>query len=144
MPSNEHYKKLENLYLSGPINTFFKPQISISKGKAEIITYADSRFYHAAEALHGSIFFKALDDAAYFAAASRILDYFLVTTTFQIHFIRPTTSKILKSIGEIVQITPQYILANSLLYNEKNKEIARGTGTFMKSQTKLSAEIGYQ
>ncbi|PKN77389.1 MAG: thioesterase, partial [Deltaproteobacteria bacterium HGW-Deltaproteobacteria-1] len=34
--------------------------------------------------------------------------------------------------------------AESILYDEDNREIARGSGTFVRGKTKLTPEIGYQ
>ncbi len=54
----EHYRKLERMYLAAPINEFFKPSIQIGRGTAEIKVNVDRRFFHAAQAAHGAVYFK--------------------------------------------------------------------------------------
>ena len=40
-------------------------------------------------AAHGTIYFKMLDDAAFYAANSLVTDRFLLTTAFNLHFTKP-------------------------------------------------------
>ena len=63
MAIEEHHRKLERLYLSAPTNAYYKPAISIGAGIAEIQIEVRSDFFHAAAAVHGSVYFKLLDDA---------------------------------------------------------------------------------
>ena len=70
MNPDSHYRSLEKLYLSAPINAFFKPKIAISLEYAEIEVTIKTAWHHGAQAVHGSVYFKMLDDAAYFAAHS--------------------------------------------------------------------------
>ena len=63
-----HCRALEAMYLSAPINQFYRPRIVISKEQVEIKIDIDQRFFHAAGAVHGSVYFKLLDDAAGLAA----------------------------------------------------------------------------
>ena len=100
-------------------------------------------YFHAAGALHGSIYFKMLDDAAFFAANSSVPDTFVVTANFNVHLIRPINSGILIAKGKIVSQSRQLIIASAELYSDKNKLIATGEGTFMKSAIPLSRDIGY-
>jgi acyl-coenzyme A thioesterase PaaI-like protein len=66
----DHYRHLERLYASAPINEYFRPQLRVSEGQAEVIMPVRRDFFHAAQAIHGAVYFKALDDAAFFAVAS--------------------------------------------------------------------------
>ena len=72
------------MYLSAPINKYYSPSIDISEGQALIGISVRDDFFHAADAIHGSIYFKALDDAAYFAVKSVVQDYFVLTVSFNI------------------------------------------------------------
>ncbi len=78
----DHHRKLENMYRCSPCNEFYAPEITIGDGSAEVTFAVRPEFHHAAGTLHGSVYFKALDDAAYFAAASLRDGHFLVTSTF--------------------------------------------------------------
>ena len=66
---NEHYRKLERAYASAPINRFYAPTALISREKAVITFDVGVKSHHAAHAVHDSVCFKALDDAAFFAEA---------------------------------------------------------------------------
>ena len=143
MIEEKHFRKLERMYLSAPINGLYRPKISISEGKAEITMGAEEQFFHAADALHGSVYFKMLDDAAYFAANSVVTDVFLLTTGFNLHLIRQVTGGIISSVGKCTFSSSNLFIGEAKLYNQDGEEVAFGTGTFMKSRKALSKEIGY-
>ena len=77
-----HWRALERMYLGSPINTIYEPSISVRNETAEISIQIQERFFHAAGAIHGSVTWKMLDDAAFFAAASTVDDVFVLTTSF--------------------------------------------------------------
>lgn len=145
MSSNEeHFRRLERMYLSAAtINDFFKPTITIGDGEAEIRIKVDSRFFHAAGAVHGSVYFKALDDAAFFAANSVVEDVFVLTTNFNIQLLRPVTEGILIAKGALVSGTRSLLIADAELRDDRNRLVGRGTGNFMKSRIQLQDVPGY-
>ena len=55
MDNKVHYRALENMYLSAPINEIFKPFIRVSHESAEIEIAVNEVLFHAARAVHGSI-----------------------------------------------------------------------------------------
>ena len=138
-----HFKKLENMYLHAPTNKYYNPGIKIGKGTAEIIFAVKPDFFHAAQAVHGSVYFKALDDAAYFAVSSLVNECLLVTVSFNLHFIRPVSVGIIKAEGKVTQHGKKISFAESVLFNEQDRIIARGSGTFTRSDVLLSEKIGY-
>jgi uncharacterized protein (TIGR00369 family) len=144
MTSEEHYRKLERMYLAVPINEFFKPAIQIGRGTAEIKVTVDGRFFHAAQAAHGSVYFKSLDDAAFFAVSSLVEDNFVLTSTFNLYLLAPVSEGVIRSLGKVVRGGGSSFLAESVLYNDQNEEIARGSGMFVKSKIKLVPEMGYR
>ena len=84
MSNNQHYIKLQNMYLTGAhINTALYETINLAVGeeRASITLEVSSKYFHAAGAMHGSVYFKLLDDAAFFAAQSLVDDVFILTTT---------------------------------------------------------------
>ena len=60
-----------------------------AQGIARIRFTIDERYFHAAGAAHGTIYFKMLDDAAFYAANSLVTDRFLLTTAFNLLFTKP-------------------------------------------------------
>lgn len=143
MSQDEHYRKLAQMYHNAPVNRVFKPHLTVSDRSAEISMEVDPRFFHAAQALHGSVYFKMLDDAAFFAANSIVEDVFVLTTGFNIHFFRPITNGTIRSVAELTFASKNLFVCDAKLYFE-DKEVASGTGTFMKSHVPLTEEIGYQ
>ena len=142
---NPHFGKLEKMYLRANINEkmFDTTTCKISEGQAEIGLEISEKYFHALGAIHGSVYFKLLDDAAFFAANSIEEDAFLLTTSFNVNLIRPANQGFLKSIGKLKYKSKNLFVAESILYNEQGKEIAFGTGNFAKSKILLTEAIGY-
>ncbi len=77
-----HFRSLEALYRSAPINGQYRSELKIvGPGRSEIRFQVEETSFHAAGAAHGTIYFKMLDDAAFYAANSLISDRFLLTTS---------------------------------------------------------------
>jgi len=141
-----HYRKLEKMYLDANINKtiFDTTTIRIEEEKTEIGLTITEKYFHALGAIHGSVYFKLLDDAAFFAVSSLVTDVFVLTTNFNIQLIRPANQGNLKAIGKVKFRSPNLYVAESTLFNKAGKEIAFGTGNFMKSKMALTPEIGYR
>lgn len=144
--AENHYRKLERMYLSAPINSGFYTGITlaISDEKAELSLKIEPKFYHAAQAIHGSVYFKMLDDAAFFAVNSIVRDVFIYTVSFHVQLLRPVTKGLIKSTGELKFKSENLFIADSTLTDENNKLVGRGTGNFMKSKMGLTRDIGYE
>ena len=144
MSENEHYRKLENMMHSAPIVKLAGAHAEISHGQAEITLSVNRELFHASGALHGAMYFLALDNAAFFAVNSLVEDVFVLTVSFNIYLLRPVNQGIIKAIGKVVNSTRTQYLAESVLYDAGKREIARGSGVFVKSKVKLTPEIGYK
>ena len=143
--NKEHFEKLERMYLQANMNThiYDTTTIKIQKESSEIGLMISKKYFHALGAIHGSVYFKLLDDAAFFAVNSIVEDVFVLTTSFNITLVRPATEGVIKSIGKVRYQSRHLYVAESTLYNENGKEIAFGTGNFAKSKIELTKEIGY-
>lgn len=142
-PADEHFRKLERMYERAPINRLYEPVIRISEGRAEITMPMKPDFFHAANAVHGSVYFKALDDSAFFAANSLVPDVFVLTVTYTVYFTRPISEGEMRARGRVVHRSKNLIIADAELMDSSDRQIARGSGTFMRSQIALSPAIGY-
>ena len=144
--TEQHYRRLERMYLlSAPINkeVYQGIQLSVSKERAELFFKIEPKFFHAANSLHGSVYFKMLDDAAFFAVNSIVNDVFVYTVSFNIQILRPVTGGMVRSVGELKFKSANLFIADASLFNEHNKLVGRGTGNFMKSKIELNEKIGY-
>ena len=141
-----HFRKLERMYLSARVNNHLYKGITIriSDQKAELTLKIEEKFFHAANAIHGSVYFKMLDVAAFFAVNSIVKDVFVYTVSFNVQLLRPVSSGIIKSIGELKFKSSNLFIADSTLLDENNKLVGRGSGNFMKSKIELTQEIGYK
>jgi len=143
--TEHHFNKLRNMYLQANINTmiFDTTTCEISQKKSEISLNITEKYFHALGAIHGSVYFKLLDDAAFFAASSVVEDVFVLTTSFTINITRPVSQGTIKAIGNVRFESNNLIVAESSLYNEDGKEIAFGIGNFGKSKILLKDTEGY-
>ena len=139
-----HWRALEGLYASAPINQVFRSSLTVTaEGRAKIVFSVDPNVYHAAGAAHGTMYFKMLDDAAFYAANSLVTDRFLLTTAFNLHLTKPVRGGIIVAEGRWVSGRRRVLVAESRLVDEDGEEIGRGTGTFMRSRIALSSLPGY-
>ncbi|PKM78084.1 MAG: thioesterase [Firmicutes bacterium HGW-Firmicutes-15] len=140
-----HYKRMEQIYLIAPYNValYDETSIVISEGRAEISTRVCPRHHHGAGAMHGSAYFRMLDDAAFFAVNSTIEDLMVYTVSFHTQFLRPVQKGIIKAIGELKHSSRNLFIGESSLYDEKGKLVALGRGEFMKSSIDVRTIPGY-
>lgn len=139
-----HFRALESLYAVAPINKLFESQLEIpAEGAAFIRFMVDERYHHAAGGLHGTAYFKMLDDAAFYAANSLVTDRFLLTTAFNLLFTRPLKEGPITAEGRWVSGRKRVFVAEARLIDADGEEAARGTGTFMRSAFALSSLPGY-
>jgi uncharacterized protein (TIGR00369 family) len=142
--NEEHYRKLENLMHSAPIVKLASARVEISQGQSIITLTVRHDLFHAAGALHGCMYFLALDNAAFFAVNSLVPDVFVLTVSFNIYLTRPVSEGVIKAVGKVVSSGKNQFIAESIINDAENKEITRGRGIFVKGKTKLTPEIGYK
>ena len=139
-----HHRALERLYRSAAINRLFPSCLTISgEGRAQIAFHVEPQVFHAAGAAHGTIYFKMLDDAAFYAANTLVTDHFLLTTAFNLHFSKPVRAGEVRAEGNWVSGRRRVLVAEARLIDGEGEEIGRGTGTFMRSRIPLSSLPGY-
>ena len=143
MTAESHFRAIEKMYLAAPINRFFLPKIEVREGEARIKIAVKEDFFHSAGAVHGSVYFKMLDDAAYFAASSCEPEYFLLTSTFTTYLTAPVSSGIIEAVGKVVHRGRNQWLAEAVAYNS-GQEIARGSGIFVRGKALLCGAKGHR
>ena len=138
-----HFRSLESMYHGAPINTFFGPVMEVSQGAATVRMRVRPDFHHAAHAAHGAVYFKMLDDAAFFAVQSLVADVFVLTVSFNVHLLAPVVDGEMMSQGRVVHQSKRLFIAESTI-QVGEKVVARGNGTFMRSAVRLDEKVGYQ
>lgn len=138
----DHFRKLERMYLAAPVNRIYSPKIQIDEGRAVVEIEVGEQFFHAAQAVHGAVYFKVLDDSAFFAASSLVTETFVLTVSFNVYFTRPVREGSLRAEGRVVNKSNSLVIAESVLFNG-DVEVARGSGSFVPSKIELSEKLGY-
>ena len=140
-----HLRALESLYRSAPINGAFRSDIEIPEpGLARIRFDVTPDTFHAAGAAHGTIYFKMMDDAAFYACNAMVSDRFLLTTAFNLVFTRPLREGPVVAEGRWISGKRRVFVGEARLLTPDGEEAARGTGTFMRSHIALSSLPGYR
>ena len=143
MTQEEHFRCLESMYQAAPINQFYKPSMDVREGEATIEIEVAEQHHHSGGAVHGSVYFKMLDDAAFFASNSLEDQVFVLTTSFTTYLTRPVSSGKLRSIGRVVNRNRLQFIAESIVYDSEENEIGRGNGIFVRSKLPLKGAAGY-
>ena len=139
-----HLRALESLYRHAAINRFFESTIVIAEqGVARIRFEIDPSMFHAAGAAHGTVYFKMMDDAAFYACNSMVSDRFLLTTAFNLNFTRPLRAGPVIAEGRWISGKRRVFVGEARLIDASGEEAARGTGTFMRSHIPLAGLAGY-
>ena len=140
-----HFRALESLYRSAPICRLFSSELEIREaGVARIRFDVQPDMFHAAGAAHGTLYFKMMDDAAFYACNSLVSDRFLLTTAFNLNFTRPLKSGPVVAEGRWISGKRRVFVGEARLVLADGEEAARGTGTFMRSHIALSGLAGYR
>jgi uncharacterized protein (TIGR00369 family) len=143
MTDEDHYRKLERAYAAAPVSQWYGSSVAVSDGHAEVRFQIRPEFCHAARAVHGSVYFRALDDAAFFAVNSRVPDVFVLTVSFTVHFARPVSSGEMRATGRIIYGGGRLFMAESTLVNDAGEVLGHGSGVFTRSAIPLEPGIGY-
>jgi len=143
MNQEEHFHCLESMYAAAPINEFYKPTMEVKEGEATIEIDISEKHHHSAGGVHGSVYFKMLDDAAFFAANSLESEFFVLTTAFTTYLTRPVSSGKLRSVGRVVNRNKVQFIAEAIVYDSEGNEVGRGNGTFVRGKLPLKDAAGY-
>jgi uncharacterized protein (TIGR00369 family) len=144
MNNEEHFRKLERMYLGAPVNEYYAPTIRISRGEAQMDIRVRPDFFHAAGAVHGVVYFKLLDDSSFFAANSLVEEVFVLTVSYNVYFTRPVSKGVMSAKSKVVQSSERLLIAESVILDSDGNKVGRGSGMFMRSNIPLTEDIGYK
>ena len=98
----------------------------------------------AGGAVHDSVGYTAMRDAAALAVNSIVEDILIAATDFQVQFSRPVAKGQLVAHARVMGVSGEHYLAEAVLADADGTEVARGNGAFLPTETALSPEIGYE
>ena len=140
---DEHYRKLERMYAAAPVNEFFEPKLTVGEARAEVHIQIGQKFFHSAGAMHGVVYFKALDDSTFFAAQSVVAEYFVLTAHFELDLLKPVSGGSVVAKAIVTKRSGRRVYAEAELCDEAGHCVAKGEGVFVISEQKLGPEIHY-
>jgi len=138
-----HWRRLERLYLGAPINEYFQPTIVVRDGEADVSLIVRRDFFHAADAMHGAVDFKLIDDASFFAVASRVLDVFVLTAQLTVNFAKPVAAGRLTAYGKVTREEGRHFDAEATILDDEGRVVGSGSGVFVRSKIPLAGISGY-
>ncbi|MEM9880828.1 MAG: PaaI family thioesterase, partial [Pseudomonadota bacterium] len=139
--SKHHFARLEAMYRAAPINQKFAADITVSEATARVEMTVGTDSFHAAGAQHGTPYFKALDDACFYAANSMVEDVFMLTSAFNLHLTRPFHEGTMIAEGRLVHGKRRVYLAEATLVDAQGNDLGFASGTFMRSRIPLDTII---
>jgi acyl-coenzyme A thioesterase PaaI-like protein len=139
-----HFEKLEQMYLSTQYNEHYKPGIRVSEGEAEIVIPIQKQFCNSAGSIQSSICSKLMEDSAVFAVNSIVDNALVLIENFNMYLTQPIAPGQLIARSRFLRTLGNQYLAESVVTDSEGKEIARGSGVLVESDTKLSSVEGYK
>ncbi len=138
-----HHRALENMYFQSPINAIYPSSIEVEERTATITMKVKPEYCHVLGTIHGSIYFKLLDDSAAFAACSINDEHPMLTMSFTTDISSPVSSGTIRASGRVVTVDGNKIYTESVMYDDKNSETARGTGLFIPAKITFAEVQAY-
>ncbi len=130
------------MYRRAPINGLInKHDIHFDDETGETTLYftPEINHCHTAGSLHGSGYFKLMDDAAFFAAQAKVEDNFIFTVSFNTYLLKAIVPGVkLVAKGRTTSVSKSLVVAEAEIYTVvDNNLVAQGSGSFMKSPVSL-------
>lgn len=134
----EHYERLERIYLAAPYNEFHEPGIRVSAGEADVVIPIQDKLSHPA-GIPGTLILKAMNDSAAFAVNSLVERHYVLTASFEVSLTGTIPRQEIIARGRFVGMSGNKYLAESMLTDVDGKEIGRGEGAFVVSNIELDS-----
>ena len=139
-----HLEKLENMYLSDPVNKELNPGVKILEGETEIHIPVRKKISNDDGSIIGCICYKLMEDAAILAVNSIVDDVQVSASNFNIYLSNSIASRELTARAKFIGRSGDQILVETVVIDDNRSEIARGNGAFVKGSVKLDQLDGYK
>lgn len=136
------YDALMKILPLAPINKLYQPRnLVVRKGEASLEMPVLEQFFNGGHMLHGSVYFKGLDEAAWFAANSLADKFAFATTSFTNYIFRSVKTGNLQVRARVVSATKNLVVVESDMFNDSDILVARGSGTFQPTPIPITAVL---
>lgn len=127
----ELWARLSKLLPFAPINKLYQPHnLQVGRGTASLEMPVLPQFFNGGMTVHGSVFFKGLDETAWFAANSLASEFAFATTSFSTYLLRLVRKGNLQVKAHVVSATKNLVVVDAEMFNDGDAVVAKGTGTF--------------
>ena len=124
-------KLLLEHYFNHPMHKGLNLKLLSENGKAELSMTVHKDICNLVGILHGSYYFKLMDDACFFAALSIEQHQFVATANFNIHYFKPASSGVIIAKAEVINHYSSKYVCECTIYDEENKKLGYGSGLFV-------------
>ncbi len=128
------------MYLSDDLNAKNDTGIRLQEGESEIVTTLDGQHCRSDGSLDNASCFKLLGDAASLAVNSVVQDVLVRAESFNVRFDHMMPTGELAAKGRLLGLSEGQYLAESVVVDSEGREVCRGTGAFVKSETAMGSE----
>ena len=125
------YQQLVQRYLDHPMHEGLTLTLSSNQGTSTLGITIHPGICNLVGTLHGSYYFKCMDDACFFAAISLKKHHFVATATFTHHYIKPASSGVLTAKAKVINQQGSKYICDCMIYNDKDEQCAYGSGLFV-------------
>ena len=140
----DHFRRLTDMYNSANINHSIPSTLTVQEGQAEVHMRVSSAHWHSAGAMHGCLYFKGLDDAAFFAANSTEPSRLVMTARFEVTLMKMVSNASVKALGYFERREGRKLWARSELFDDDENLVAKGSGLFIVSDIDLMTINDYR
>lgn len=134
----DHIRRLERMYHNANTNALIPANLDIvDRGRAELKMPIDERYLQAGQAVHGMLYFKAMDEVAFYAAQSLVTDMMLLTESMNIHFTRPLFMGTMHADAQVIKTGRTVHIVEARVSDEQGRLSSFATATFMPGRLPL-------
>lgn len=129
---------LATLYVNHPMHDHLHLDLTVKKGESTLAMDVHPSCLNLVGTLHGSLYFKLMDDACFFAALSMNHHAFVATATFTIHYFTPVSSGRLTAKASVVEQMNSKYMCECVIVDQDTTKIGYGSGLFVAPKVPLS------
>lgn len=107
MSKSAHFRKLEHVFSSSPVNEHFDTTLKVSEGYAEVTIKMGPDLLHGGGVAHGSVY-----------------------------FVRPVSDGTIMATGCVVHQARRLLILEAEAVDSQGRQVTRESGTFMRSRVR--------
>jgi uncharacterized protein (TIGR00369 family) len=119
----------------------YQPTLEVGDGTSTLRIEVKPSFLSGHGTLHGSVYFKVLDDACAFAVYSDD-EFAAATISFTTYFLKPVTAGTIEAHGRVISRSGRLCVAEGYVQSDGH-EVACGSGTYMRTRDAFESLRGY-